>query len=266
MAPKLLWNIALIIVLAFLFNVPAHAVPGEINFQGKVTYKSGEALNGNYQMEFLLYDQETGGIPLWQELHENVEIVEGIYTIQLGSVDPSGNPLDVDYFITNSDLYLEMIITENPSGTPEIFPRQRLTSTAFSMKAADADTARSIHWSGIVDPPTGLDDGDDVIADDADPSNEIQILGTSGNEITLTGSSNIIAPFAQDADLLDGKDSSEFGDGHSLDAADGAPVDAVYVDNEGNIGIGTTEPVERLEVDGGLKLGDTSNTNAGTLR
>lgn len=30
------------------------------------------------------------------------------------------------------------------------------------------------------------------------------------------------------------------GDGHSLDAADGSPTDAVYVDNRGNVGIGTT--------------------------
>ncbi len=32
------------------------------------------------------------------------------------------------------------------------------------------------------------------------------------------------------------------GDGHSLDAADGSPTDVVYVDNEGNVGIGTINP------------------------
>ncbi len=38
------------------------------------------------------------------------------------------------------------------------------------------------------------------------------------------------------------------GDGNSLDAADGDPVDAVFVDDDGNVGIGTTTPSAHLEV------------------
>jgi len=40
------------------------------------------------------------------------------------------------------------------------------------------------------------------------------------------------------------------GDGHSLDAADGDPTDAVYVNNEGEVGIGTTTPETHLHIDG----------------
>lgn len=44
------------------------------------------------------------------------------------------------------------------------------------------------------------------------------------------------------------------GDGHSLDAADGDPTDAVFVDNEGNVGIGTMNPgIYRLAVNGTIK-------------
>ncbi|MGA1823818.1 MAG: hypothetical protein ACMUIP_04070 [bacterium] len=157
MTKKIILIIVIIFSIIFLATPSARAVPDTINLQGKITYKSGEALNGNYQLEFLLYDQETGGSPLWQELHDNIEIKEGIYTIQLGSADPSGNPLNADYFINNSELYLEMVITEKPTGTPEIFPRQCLTSTAFAMKAADADTAGSVNWTGIVNPPPEID-------------------------------------------------------------------------------------------------------------
>ena len=39
-------------------------------------------------------------------------------------------------------------------------------------------------------------------------------------------------------------------DGHSLDAADGDPVDAVFVDDDGRVGIGTDQPTEVLEVAG----------------
>ena len=40
------------------------------------------------------------------------------------------------------------------------------------------------------------------------------------------------------------------GGGSSLDAADGDPTNAVYVDNDGNVGIGTTSPGYPLEVNG----------------
>lgn len=39
-------------------------------------------------------------------------------------------------------------------------------------------------------------------------------------------------------------------DGHSLDAADGSPADAVYVDVDGNVGVGTVTPGSRLTVSG----------------
>jgi hypothetical protein len=41
------------------------------------------------------------------------------------------------------------------------------------------------------------------------------------------------------------------GDGHSLDAADGDPVDVVYVDDDGHVGIGTTSPNAPLHVASG---------------
>jgi hypothetical protein len=60
--------------------------------------------------------------------------------------------------------------------------------------------------------------------------------------------------------LADGVDDvGGAGDGHSLDAADGSPVDAVYVDADGDVGIGTTIPVEKLDVAGDINLsGDLS--------
>ncbi len=40
------------------------------------------------------------------------------------------------------------------------------------------------------------------------------------------------------------------GDGHSLDSADGSKADSVFVDNSGNVGIGTTAPGAALHIDG----------------
>ena len=41
---------------------------------------------------------------------------------------------------------------------------------------------------------------------------------------------------------------SDTWDNHSLDAADGSPIDAVYVDNDGIVGIGTSNPLTKLDI------------------
>ncbi len=43
----------------------------------------------------------------------------------------------------------------------------------------------------------------------------------------------------------------------------------IYIDNGGSggsVGIGTTSPAEKLEVNGGIKVGNSTGTNAGTIR
>ncbi len=56
-------------------------------------------------------------------------------------------------------------------------------------------------------------------------------------------------------------------DGHSLDADDGFPVDAVYVDSQGRIGLGTTTPADFVEVyndTNGLNILSIHNPNSGS--
>ncbi len=51
----------------------------------------------------------------------------------------------------------------------------------------------------------------------------------------------------------------------SLDAADGLPASAVFVDNDGNVGIGTTAPTARLDVRGGAMLVENLGDQADLL-
>jgi len=54
--------------------------------------------------------------------------------------------------------------------------------------------------------------------------------------------------FVGDGSGLTGISGGGSGDGHSLDAADGSPTDALYVDNNGKVGIGTTTPQRLLHI------------------
>ncbi len=54
-------------------------------------------------------------------------------------------------------------------------------------------------------------------------------------------------------------------DGYSLDAADGSPTDALYVDYSGNVGIGTTTPASLLDsssATGGIVTLSRNDTSA----
>jgi hypothetical protein len=51
----------------------------------------------------------------------------------------------------------------------------------------------------------------------------------------------------------------------TLDAADGSPANAVFVDNEGNVGIGITSPTARLDVRGGAMVVENLGNQADLL-
>jgi hypothetical protein len=78
---------------------------------------------------------------------------------------------------------------------------------------------------------------------DPDPTNEYNTnLQLSGMNLELTdGGGTLTTDLSPLADSL-------FGDTHSLDAVDGSPVDAVFVQSEGLVGIGTTSPSAGLEI------------------
>lgn len=229
MRRKLSETIALAAFVVCLMTGSAWAVPSLINYQGKLTNASDCILTGDYEIQFLLYDTETNGTLLWGE-QQTVTVDQGLLNVQLGrSVSfPSG-------LFDSDSLYLEMVIWNPETSSWEtLSPRQRLTSTAYSMKADTSDYA--ILAGSVADgtiSTTGL-------ANDAVTSAKIQ-------DHTIQQEDLAISPFPVD--------------GHSLDAADGDPVDAVYVDNEGNVSIGMMATEGKLNVVGSVGIGPIAYTD-----
>jgi hypothetical protein len=111
------------------------AVPLELNYQGFLGDTAGDPVpDGSYLMSFAIYDAPTGGTELWSE-SQTVTVTDGIYSVILGN---TLNP--IDSLIIDGDLYLGVTVESDA----EMIPRQKLTSAAFSIRAAEADVADTL--------------------------------------------------------------------------------------------------------------------------
>jgi len=119
----------LLVLLPFVSNAQ---VPGQISFQGYLTDKMGIPADGDHVIVFSLYTVPTDGDYFWQEPH-TVDVADGIYNVILGQ---PGNLLVPDDF--DGDIYLGVKVDPDPD---EMTPRQKLTSTAFALKAAISEFA-----------------------------------------------------------------------------------------------------------------------------
>lgn len=118
--------VSLFLIISFL---PAQ-VPQLINYQGKLD-SAGVPISGIRNLTFKIYDAGTAGSTLWTESQTNVPVTNGIFNVLLGSV----TPFTVGVFGGTGERHLGVTVG---TGT-EMSPRYRITSTAFSIRAASAD-------------------------------------------------------------------------------------------------------------------------------
>jgi hypothetical protein len=133
---KRCWVLAVVVLTLIPTTSPLFAVPGLMNYQGKLTDSAGNALDGFYLMSFYLYDYTQSDVtPVWSDESLSLEVNDGIYNVELG-ITPD--------LCTSDELYLEVAIFRQGKGWETLVPRQRFTSTAYSMKAADAETVDGV--------------------------------------------------------------------------------------------------------------------------
>jgi hypothetical protein len=203
--------------------------------------------------------------------------------------------------VTNDGGDVDLVAGENITITPDD-ANDRITIAATAGAAGDitavyADdglsggaTSGDAHMS--VNTGTGLEIGGDAVglasdytsgsAYDARFVNECQAGSVSEDMImpNIVSSVDGVSNDGGDIDLVAGSNiaitpddtgnqitiSAEgVGSGYSLDARDGDPVDVVYVDPTGEVGIGTTAPKALLDVRGEVKVGTSSGGHDVTL-
>lgn len=109
-----------------------------IVFQGRVTASGGSApADGVYRMSFTLLNADTLGDTLWTETDFNVPVSGGLFTHQLGSV----NPFPQGLFGDEPNLFLEIAIDVNNNGLDAgdiQTPRTPLNAAPVALHAKDA--------------------------------------------------------------------------------------------------------------------------------
>lgn len=130
-----------IMILSIALSAAA-GIPKYINYSGKIMDKSGYLLeDGEYDMEFRLYDGETGP-EIWCETHHQaegraVQVVKGTYNIQLGKYSALGDTTTT----FASGYYIEMKFKKPVDSTYEVFSKQPLSTTPYSIRSKYANQA-----------------------------------------------------------------------------------------------------------------------------
>src|SRR6516164_5409402 len=111
------------------------AVPRMVRFSGLVTDGTGKVQTGALGLTFALYQEQTGGAPLWVETQKVQLDDQGRYTVLLGATQAEGLPLDL--FTSGKARWLG--VTPHLPALGEQ-PRVLLVGVPYALKAADAET------------------------------------------------------------------------------------------------------------------------------
>jgi hypothetical protein len=184
-------TVQMLVVLALCVTATAAEVPQMINYQGRLANSSGEPLDTTVAMTFSIYEAGEGGTAIWSETHSIVEVIDGLFSVILGS---AGSPLP-DSIFDGEQRYLGITVGTDA----ELSPRTRLVSAGYAHRVASIDGARAGSLSGVfeIGPGSGKEGrlGDAALVvrgDNADsvvisPVDDITIYSTNdnGDETTL---------------------------------------------------------------------------------
>jgi hypothetical protein len=99
-----------------------------IGYQANLADESGTPLDGQYDLKFAIYDAAEGGAMIWPtdgepELHEDVTVSDGLFSVGLGSRTTGGVPTSV----WSGDRYLQVWVESE-----ELAPRELLRSVPIA--------------------------------------------------------------------------------------------------------------------------------------
>ena len=125
---------ALLITLLLLPKPGFSAVPDQVNYQGLLKDDSGLPIAGSVNFDFAIFDTLTSGTQLWTETQNGVSVVNGIYSVALGSITPLTASI-----LTGGTVYLETTVNGET-----LQPRERLLAVPYALRAQEADNVGGV--------------------------------------------------------------------------------------------------------------------------
>lgn len=233
--------------------------PTTITYQGCLK-ENGSPIDGEYDFRFKLFDDPS--VILGNQVgptitKEDIDLVAGTFTVRLdfGSGVFSGDARWLEIGVrpgNSSGAFTTLRSLQELSRTPYAI----YANTAGSISDGITGGGTSGYIAKFIDPNTI---GNSVIYES--PAGKVGIgTNSPGSSLTIAG---LVESLSGGYKFPDGsiQTTASSGDGHSLDAADGVPLDAVYVDNDGKVGIGTTTPSEAVTIGNGGALQTNSAGN-----
>jgi hypothetical protein len=218
------------------------SLPLTISYQGLLTTSGGAPVqDGNYDIQFDLFQTPTGGSSEWTETHASVAVVKGTFNVILGSVTSLNN------FGFNRQLYLEVTATSGPSGPsyPVTFPRSALTSAPSSLAPWTVNSG-SIHYDGGV----GIGTASPGIFQLNVQTNGNFPLNMESSALETITQLNNMSGGGRPWWLVSGGAGGAFSGGKFGIFDANAFASRLTIDTDGNVGIGTTSPSSTLHVAG----------------
>jgi len=204
--------------------------PRTISYQGVLTDSLGNPNpDGTYAMTFRLYGAGIGGSALWSET-KSLQLKGGLFSTSLGDTNPFPGSLQFD-----AQYWLSVQVGSNPESSP----RMALTSVPYSIVSEKADTAR-IAGSVAANSITNASIAPNAVTSAKIQDGTLQLVdigqngAATGQVIKWNGST-----------WTAGNDSGGSGGGYWQPNGNN-----IYYSN-GNVGIFTSTPQTRLDLQGG---------------